>query len=460
MRNFVKQLLPNGTSLAERIGLVALLLFPLCIIAGRSAMDVSCIIVALSFLYHCGVSRTWRTLWKQPWIKIAALFLLWILASSVWAYDIARAAGYALGWIRYPLLAAAMSLWLLNSGARRTAFFALLAGALTFIAADGVLQAAIGSDIFGNGIFKDIRLTGPFSKPIIGMMSVYFALPLLCFALAYRGNKKKQLALYVISGAILATVALSGERSALLLIGLGSGLCGLILCFTLNCWRILARGSLIITIATVISCGIVTTTSQSSGAIALGQDMPDHHADTPIDMGHSSINRAKSILMVIENLWETSYGQIWQDALAAHQKHPLLGVGAHNYRSYMCLPDTPRIFTAHCAFHPHNMWLHRLVELGLVGTLIMLALYGAIARKGLAGWRQSRQISDTHHAIYVGLLGTLFIRLWPLIATPNANQNITEIPLWVMIGLLLSYAAASAGTVCEPPKATDSTPSA
>ena len=91
-------------------------------------------------------------------------------------------------------------------------------------------------------------------------------------------------------------------------------------------------------------------------------------------------------------------------------EHPLLGVGSGGYaaadREQAYGPGLPP------ARHPHNEYLLKAVELGVLGPLLMLLLFGVV-------WREAARLADPTHTgiarglvvMYaVGSLGTSMLR--------------------------------------------------
>jgi O-antigen ligase len=138
---------------------------------------------------------------------------------------------------------------------------------------------------------------------------------------------------------------------------------------------------------------------------------------------------------VVGEISGSIYGQIWQSALAMSADHPVFGVGLRQFRE-LC-PD-PAYGPAdnveiRCNLHPHNMYLEWLVESGLTGLAAFMAMVVLWLKQGVGHFRQLR-----NDPLFIGLLITLCIRLWPLASTTSFFTAWSAVPFWMMVGWWLA----------------------
>ena len=169
-------------------------IFPLLILAGSFPSEAGMALIAGMFLLHSYFARDWN--WcNEPWAKCLLALWVYMIARGVLAQYPLQALGRALPFGRYFIFAAALGNWTFRDESVRRRFFMLLTGVLVFCALDGLLQWFTGHDLFRHAIPYDgqghIRLTGPFTKPCLGIMLAWLFLP-PCFRLLMTGDGNLQ----------------------------------------------------------------------------------------------------------------------------------------------------------------------------------------------------------------------------------------------------------------------------
>lgn len=127
---------------------------------------------------------------------------------------------------------------------------------------------------------------------------------------------------------------------------------------------------------------------------------------------HSPVARA---LEAVTNPSASLRWQFWQTSLALFNQSPLLGMGIGQIRwQTFVTADLPTINHAHMFFeHAHNLFLHLLTEVGLVGLIIVFT--------GLMLWILPFFKQRSHDSETIWLLGILAIL---------AIHSQLEYPLW------------------------------
>lgn len=128
--------------------------------------------------------------------------------------------------------------------------------------------------------------------------------------------------------------------------------------------------------------------------------------------------------------------QLWAGGLALMQQHWLLGLGFAEY--WLHIPDVADFK------HPHNLFLDIGVRLGVPGLLLFLALWFAVAWRGLQ--HRAEPLGVALLALWIFSTVSLMtdgIGLW---LKPNADWMIT----WVPVGLSMVLAYRSRRAEADP----------
>jgi O-antigen ligase len=137
---------------------------------------------------------------------------------------------------------------------------------------------------------------------------------------------------------------------------------------------------------------------------------------------------------------------------AAHgfSEHPVVGLGFGGFvpSSFALLRDTPGVFLlAHLRYQDypgqevHNTYLESLVELGIPGLLLFLALLLAAARSLLQSARRARAAGER---FIEGIATALLIGLTAFSVSSFTISTETSRALWLLIGLSLALSAITA----------------
>jgi O-antigen ligase len=402
----------SGADWLERLGRLLLCALPVLFLIGRAPADIALSLIGLLLLMRSGLCREWSWL-RTPWVAVGLALWLYLIAASALANDVEAAYSRALPFGRFVLFGAALQHWLLVEPATRRTLLLVLGGVVAFVCFDTLLQFATGRDLFGYG-YEAKRLTGPFGDKVPGTFLAKTSFPALGLALALTAAWQRRWRFALMVGLIMllaVTVAVTGERIALLSLGLG------LLVFVL----LLRDLRLPLLLAGCAAFLLVAGTVASS---------PDLRARL---IGHTAYD--------LEDFWGKRYGELFLRSLRIWQDDPLIGIGLKNFR-LECANDH---FLARgpvedrCYTHPHHIYLEWLVEsgaLGFAGFLVLLALWARDIISGL------RRIDPADYPIAVGALAALIVFLWPLRASMSFFSNWNATLFWLMLGLALALTAS------------------
>jgi O-antigen ligase len=127
-------------------------------------------------------------------------------------------------------------------------------------------------------------------------------------------------------------------------------------------------------------------------------------------------------------------GKLWRAGLAVFPEHPVFGHGTGSYKSAI----TPRLGPA--AQVAHNSYLSVLVEQGIVGFLLYMAMFAAVVVSLFRLPRLERRFA-------LVLLGTLAVAMFPLTWEDRR-------PVWFVLAALIGLAhahIAQRGAAPPPP---------
>lgn len=386
---------------------------PLACAVSRFAADMLLSFTALAFLIHAVITR--RTDWLKPrWMQVALLLWVYAVLLSFDAENMEKAFGRSLAWIRFPLFAAALSSWLLQAGRDYHRLILSLSVAVGFMLVDTAIQYFIGYDIMLNPSLPaegSPRLTGPFTSPRVGIMLVWMAVPVVAYWLM-RPHTHATVKRDVWLGSMCAVgfmtvVFMSGERMALMLTGLGFLLAFFLLPISKR--RMILLGLISFFIMAVLA----------------------HFNPGLIERQLGSTEE------VVDDFGGSDYGQIWQSAWEVSKANPVFGVGLRQFREVCPHPEygptDPVTVKSRCNQHPHNIYLEWLVESGIVGLCLFLGMLALIWREVIRHFQSLR-----HNPVFLGLVITLFIRLWPLASNTSFFTAWSAVPMWLVIGWTLA----------------------
>lgn len=382
-------------------------LLPLLMIAGPAPADIGATLIAVLFLARTAITRDVAWL-RERWVQCVLLLWVYICVRNLFLPEMD---GFwrSFSWARYFLLSAALAFWVLRDEATRANLMKTLLLTLAFLALDSLWQYWNGTDIFGREAFPyqgSYRLTGPYSKPRVGHTIVWMMFPAVLWCLAQSARRIR------IGGIVLGllcalAIYASGERMALLLLGLGVALSIVFL----------PRGRWVIAGSALLAVVLATSMTQLNPKLAKRQ----------LDATHEEIT----------GFWESAYGRTWVSSAHIGKAYPLFGIGSKQFQKECYKPDygpTDRTsLIMRCPMHSHNMYMEWLVEAGCIGLGLFLAVLYYWGRLVVTHWR-----SWWMNPVATGLLITMAIRLWPASATTSQFVAWSATPFWMVAGWLLA----------------------
>jgi O-antigen ligase len=403
--------LSSGADWLDALGRFLLCALPVLFLIGRAPADIALSLIGLLLLLRSVLHQEWAWL-RTPWVAVGLALWLYLIGASAFANDVGAAYSRALPFGRFVLFGAALQHWLLSQRTTRQILLAVLGAVIAFVALDTLLQFATGQDIFGY-TYEARRLTGPFGDTVPGTFIVKTCFPVLGFAFACAAAWRQRWRFALTMGLIVVlavTVAVTGERIALLSLGLG------VLVFFLLLrelrWPLLLAGGVALVLV--------------AGTVAQSPDL------TKRLIGHTAYD--------LDDFWAKRYGELFRRSVTIWRTEPVTGVGLKNFRD-ICANDHYKPWGPvedRCYTHPHHIYLEWLVEtgaIGFLGFLTLLALWGRDLVLGL------RRIDPRDYPVAVGACAALIVFLWPLRSSMSFFSNWNATLFWLMLGLALALCA-------------------
>ncbi|MFN4277310.1 MAG: O-antigen ligase family protein [Ferrovibrio sp.] len=397
------------------LGLFAIL--PAMLLFSRGGAEIVVGLINVGYLAVLLVRREWRSALFPPLLTLLATWLALNLLVSPFAVDPAASFGRSTSWLRFILLFAAVTTWLIQSP-RDVKFVAMAwAAIIGFAILDGLLQLLRGVSLTGQPITGSGRLTGPLDRPNIGMFVARIGFPLLAVGalLLARGSRVSVLracAILALAATAFGFILLTGERAAslLTLIAIATS-AGLAILLAPPPYRL--YGLLLL----VATAGVLAAIVLNSPRI---------------------MSRVAGLLNVLNNFWDSPYGELFAAGLHVWREFPLTGAGMKNFQiaCQIVLGDTLK---DGCHPHPHNAYIEWLAETGIIGSLgflTFLATLGALCIDLLR--RTPTRI--------VGALvtGSLMLLLFPFTASQSFFSNWPAMLLWTSLSLVIATARLAA----------------
>jgi len=383
--------------------LVATLLVPPALFAGRAIADALISLIAVAFLIVRLSARDWSWL-EAPHIRLSLIFWLWVVICTL-ATGTLGAIGQGAAVVRLFLFAAALETWLLCHPAQRRQLWYVVFAVACWLVLQTWQQYFFGANIFAAPRWASGVLTGPFFRPRAGvtLQALYFP-AFLPPAMALLRNRRT---LARLGGALvlivpMLTMVVIGQRMPMLLLLFGLVLTGLLL----PQFRLAIIGGLIV----------------FALALALAPKIsPTTYATLVVVFVHR-----------MENFWSTPYALLYERATVMIAAHPWLGLGFDGFRNHCNDPQyfqtLPWLPVTHvtdpnaCSIHPHNYWLQIATSAGIPGLVLFAVLCGQWLVRIGAGVVHGRSTP-----IQVGLFVAFCVAFWPIASTtslftlPNAG---------------------------------------
>jgi len=384
-------------------------LLPLLLIFSRSIADLTVLTIGLIFLFMSFQRKDWG--WaKSTWFKLNIIFWLYLLfINTPLSINPVDSVIHAFFYLRWPLFAVALANWLFNDATRQRHFLIALGLVSAFVIFDTSLQFITGQDLFGHTKVSPTRLTGPFSRPVPGimMLRVLFVGLFLTVILQQFSSPMRRI-LFTLSMLCvgLLFMFMTGERMALMLFLSGS---------------------------IVVFIGLLLEQKIHKAKILIGLLLILGVSITLIFLNPETAERSiYSIYDKLLHFADSDYGMVFRAAFAAWQQAPIFGHGFHSYTMVCERMGLLTQWGMQCS-HPHNLYLQIAAENGLIGLMLFVCMLGSLYFKALYPLVLSKQWFVASLSFVV-----LSVCFWPLIGGISILNNGVAALVWLGVGWVLS----------------------
>ena len=373
---------------------------PLIFLIERSPADFWIVAVDIAFIWHCVRTHNWQWM-RQIWVRATLLFWGVCLLSAALSALPQHALIEAIGWIRFPLYAAAAQVWFGHLRAFRLLMLAAMFIGMMIMS--GILTAEIILE-------PKSRLEWPYGDLVPGNYLAKATLPAFIVLSAVWLSKERFSRLPLL-GVLIYTLSMSimtGERMNLLIRSCAAGLAGL-------SWRpaikMLGLGTVLVTIV--------------FGALLL-------YSDSVGKRFGASFFEQNPI-----NIDTSPYWAVWRTGIQGFVAEPIIGIGPGNIR-YLC-DDLPQIDLpgySDCDNHPHHYYFQMLGETGAIGLFFGVIMIGAIIH---CCWQARRHnVSDK---LTCPMAATAFVIpfafFWPIQSTADFFGQWNNLFMWISLGFAI-----------------------
>tara|TARA_B110000008_G_scaffold6581_1_gene6473 strand:+ start:21743 stop:22978 length:1236 start_codon:yes stop_codon:yes gene_type:complete len=389
-----------------------LIFLPILLIFFRGIADLTVLFIGLFFLFKSYKSSNWQWV-KQKWFVFSLIFWFYLLLiNSPLSINSSESTLYSLAFIRWPLFAMAISMWLMNNNLSQKYFLMSLAATLLFIMLDVWWQYIFNYDFFGNPRYSltPERLTGPFRDnpmPGIFMARYLFLLLYLGYFIKYIQTPiKNTIFIFLILLLGILSIYITGERMALIIFISGIIFVSIGLFFQYK------------EIRKYIFFGLFLIIS----FLALAQQaFPELNNRMITDL-----------LYKLSNFSSSDYMQVFNSAYAVWIENPIFGAGFHQYRE-ACIELGFWGSGGGVCMHPHNISLELLSETGIIGFMLYYLIIISIAFTLVKDF-----IHKKNWLLLFLSLNLLFISFFPLIGGMSLFNNWIGAIVWLFVGWVLA----------------------
>ena len=446
--------------LTEAIAKVLLITLPLGFLISSTCCDIGLTGIGLCFLSHCVITND--TTWiKQPWFKACMAFWLYICISSFASIDPAIAFYKSITFVRFPIFTSALANWLLPNQRLQSMMIKSMTLCVTFASIDLAVEYATGTHLLG--ILKQLllignqpinvtlpwefpgvhRLSGISNKLNIGGKLTMILPPVLVYLAELKPKKPiHQWALRFLIAFLVAIVPLTGERSAVITVGLS-----IIACFI--CTKHLRKEM----IYSAMLCLMIL-----SPIIWLDQGMFHRHTGHIYSVTESVLmSESKSITTHVDDTDHSKdssapyYRILIDNSWQLFLNHPWLGVGIKQMAT-TCqqeIPDNPNITYddqyKFCPTSPANIYLELLTITGIIGFgLFMNIIYHWCYSLYQNKTKLLNQANPVKTSIIVAILIAWGMRFFPFIIGSSIFFSWYALTIWWLIGWMLALTRSNA----------------
>jgi len=377
--------------------LILFSLLPVSIIVGSAVSAINILLIDLSFVILIIYNKNYDFLKNKTIIYFFILYI-YLIFNSLISIDYSEGLLRNLGFLRIIILFAAFNYFFLDETFLKKVF-KFWSIVIFIVLIDVLIESLTGKNILGFGELYGKRIVSFFKdEPIVGGFLNGFYLIIIGFLLNEFKYDKNYLAT-LLSIIFIISILLTGERSNTIRAALGISIFFML-------YKNLDIKKKIIIYSSMIVLVLILVFNLSY-------------------LNYRYFNQTS-------NMKNTIYLKLYESGFEVFKNNKLFGVGNKNYRIATC-NEIKKNDKYICTTHPHQIYFEFLSEHGLIGTLIILAIfYKLIFSKILSTMREKNYIK-------IGSLIYLIIVFIPII--PSGAFFTDYVLTLFVINLAIFYAS-------------------
>jgi O-antigen ligase len=391
---------------------ILFLLFPVILILKPLVINSYLILISFLLIYQL-FKKKYLHIYKEVWVYFFFLFIFYSIFRGFFAKESLVALQSSISLIRF--LCFSLFIFLCIQSAKNLniiiKFWTFL---LILLCIDTLIQYFFLENIFSFKQENNYRLTGMFTRPVIGAYLTYISIPIIFyFFLNIKNfNFNQKILLFSIYFLLFITIALSGERLALISFFFSS-----IIIF-LFCFRI---SHFIYLFFFILALLLIIYYSS-----------------------YEFSYRVNQLYFTITNFSISPWGRLFHSAYLVFDSNIIFGVGLKNY-SIVCdtqivdplyyVKDLPPF----CSTHPHHFYLEILSESGIVGFFLLFLFFGFFLYSTIKKIKKLRNnvIYKQYKGLLYGSILILLIYFWPIKTSGRFFTTWNGSFFWFNLGIVL-----------------------
>ena len=319
--------------------LILFCLIPVTIIAGPTISIINILLIDLSFIILIIYNKNFNFLKNKTIIYLFILYI-YLIFNSLISIDYSVGIFRNLGFLRIIILFAAFNYFFIDEKFLKKVF-KFWSIVIFIVLIDVFIESFTGKNILGFGELYGKRIVSFFKdEPIVGGYLNGFYLIIIGFLLNEFKYNKNYLTI-LLSIIFIISILLTGERSNTIRAALGISIFFML-------YKNLDIKKKIIIYLSMIALILILVFNLSY-------------------LNHRYFNQTS-------NVKNTLYFHLYESGFEVFKNNKLFGVGNKNYRIETCKEINKKDKYV-CTTHPHQIYFEFLSEHGLIGTLIILAIF-------------------------------------------------------------------------------------
>jgi hypothetical protein len=393
---------------------ILLLIVPFAQILGPTYLNIILISSSIFFLYELYKKRTLREI-RFNWVFFFIIFYSYNIIRGFFASNSMHALQNSFSQIRF-LFFALFIFFCIKTIKNIRFILNIWAVLILLVALDTLYQYYFSKDIFGYELQGEkgsiVRLGGPFDTSLrVGGYIAFLSIPIFFYYFKKFKilNILEKIFFLFFYFFVFLILSLIGERMVFLIF-LFSSL--VIFFFIMNLKKFII--SLLLIIILLFSI---------------------YNFNTSFRLRFTDM---KSISL---NIYESSYGRLWESSFILFKNNKIFGVGLKNYRVNCDKQIDPRPQNEHqfCSTHPHNFILELLVETGIIGFILFFIFYYKLLLFLITKIKtlKNKLILEEYLGLFYGNILMILIYIFPFRTSGSFFTTWNASFFWLNLGIAL-----------------------